>query len=213
MEGAGQDLMRSEKVLAELRAKKQAFEESLRGLPKEFHLIPQEEHKQIVEVKGFLAEFLEAAGIELLAEKRYQKFTELTEALDRMALWKNKFSTESAGGPSDNVPLEPFNPAEDSIYYMTPSGMSLRLKTANLQEGLWSVVQQIAEKILFVGSEEVAEVPRIGFRVKEFFSDSGLDFYKRGNQIAAVFKHTEDGTYFSPDVHSGDRVNSIFFTR
>ena len=154
---------------------------------------------------------------------------ELIAQLDSLSVWQAKFATECSGGASSDVPLQKYNKDEDSLYYMTLSGATMRIKTVGLANGLQRVVQPFTEKILFIGPNgEISESPREGNVVEEYLTDSfssavagkdvetyqsGLEIYRREGEVAAISHKNEQGlTSFSP-AHTGDRVNKIFFVR
>lgn len=143
--------------------------------------------------------------------------------LDSLPIWKYKFSTDSGGDPED-----------DSIYYMTESGISIRIRRGSLTEkrgeknkiNFKTVIQPFMEKIIFAvyGSDVFYELnPKIGLGVNDYITDefrdrietpglrgeytSGIGLYTKGKKIIEV-----DGPE-SLDKHTGDNVNRIFFAR
>src|SRR3989344_4121713 len=226
-----------QKILEDLAEKKRIFEEYLKQLPKDLQEVPTEELKSMIEVMRFVRDFLtkyEAEAGAMSPDQKLrssrEKFNELCRNLDKMSIWAAKFSTENAGGASDAIPMEPFNQEIDSLYYVTCSGMSLRLKTAELAEGLSSVVQPVAERILFdirEGERSMVTSVTLKSRVVEYFSDSlnqTLDngtattyqpkffAYKDGKETITVANFDEKQNKFVyPSFHRGDRVNSVFF--
>lgn len=146
--------------------------------------------------------------------------------LDGLSFWVAKFSTELSGGAGHSLPLLPSS-EDDSIYYMSPSGMCLRLKKVLLkEESLSSVVQPIAERVYFEknleNTREISLTPVVGYSVQEIFTvglnkalseygvrgdfSSRIRVYKEGGKPAAVVV-LEDDRFAT---HSGDRVNRIF---
>lgn len=222
--------------LRELNERRNAFLSSLEGLPREKFFIDSEEFGQIAEVASSVRSFLEKyertrqyvrKEEQVSFDKR--KMEELLRQLDHLNIWYAKFATECSGGASSDVPIQKYNEDEDSLYYMTSAGATMRLKTIELVNGLRSVVQPFTEKILFVGPNgELSEVPREGYVVEEYFTGSflnavagedarlykpGLEIYRRGNDVAAIAQKNAQGqASFSPG-HMGDRVNKIFFLR
>lgn len=221
-----------EKTWQTLIDRRNAFLKSLEGLPTETHIILPDEMVGLMRIKQILDTFL-------ADHEKYRKLSDrealwkLVEILDRVSLWTSKYATESTGGVSTDVPLQPYDPEMNSIYYTAPSGATLRLKTTQLHDGrdLRAVVQPITEKVVFQGPDgEMSESPRAGWSVREYYSPSflaafresaahkyepGLRIYREGELVAAI-SHISGTTtgqeVFSAD-HDGDRVNKIFMSR
>jgi len=216
--------IRSFDVLDELEKGRAEFLGSIKDIPKERYSITKEEFNALHEVSVLIKKVIhEQRGLPI--ENLYV----LINKLDSLDLWKSKFSTECAGGPSNSVELQESS-SDDSIYYMTLSGATLRLKMVNINEGLESVIQPFMEKVIFESpSRTISEIPQIGHRVSEYFSlnfnlaiQEGdvslykpvLDIYQQDRKIKAVTRFNEKTGFISPSVdHYGDRVNKLFFTR
>jgi len=166
--------------------------------------------------------------------KLHSKLLEMENGLDGMNLWVSKFSTDhsSGGGPvSEGISI---NPEKDSIYYVTASGASLRIRKVGLEDGkfnLRGVVQPFAEKICFYDYSQrdtfrkfaISLTPEIGSTVHDFFGSafrdmikeeeinhdfvSAIKIYKKDDKVVDIVApegHTE---------HNGDFVNKIFFQK
>lgn len=158
-------------------------------------------------------------------------FTKLVEVLDTLDIWSVKFSTGEFD--EDENSIQDRN--EDSIYYMTKSGVCLRLKTINLRYGIrrenfevkpriHGVIQPLNELVFFNGNGEISLLPKIGYSVKEYTT---IPFHKLlnngkadGDFHATIKIHTQDGKIVGipepKDIyssHEGHQVNQIFFQR
>lgn len=218
-----------EETWKHLTDRRTAFLKSLEGLPVEQHVVSTEELEKLIKVKQIVDVFLKEHEQKKTSSDK-EALKQLIEILDRLTLWKTKFSTECSGGAGDGIPLQKYNPEMDSLYYTTPSGATLRLKTAVLHDerNLRAVVQSITEKIAFEGPNgELVESPKIGYGVREYFSPSFISAMQEGNtnkylprlrvyrreDASVVISHSEDirtkQESFGAD-HDGDRVNKLF---
>jgi hypothetical protein len=193
------------------------YVESLRALPKERHSLPKKEFDNLQDAIKGVKRIAETGSLE-----------SLITYLDNRGFWLAKFGTESSGGLGMSEPLqEPDN--DDSIYYMTESGATLRVKRAVIKEGLDKVVQMVMEKALFFGPDgEISEVPKLGYKVREYLTTSLLDalesgdfskykpkidIYRKDRNIGAVAKLDEEtGRINLTANHTGDRVNKVYMS-
>jgi len=76
--------------------------------------------------------------------------------LDKLDLWMYKFSTSSMA-VHKNEGISPKD--SDSIYYMTPSGSSLRFKMSNYEKGISHIIQPFSVVIMFPKTESKNEYP------------------------------------------------------
>lgn len=159
--------------------------------------------------------------------KQYQEecekgVAEVLNYLDRSPIWKFKFSTEASGGKAYGA-LE--SSSIDSIYYMTESGISIRIKRAAIADGyeFKTVIQPFMEKIFFTygGKQKVPmeSEPTLGlfvidYETKEFanriMSQGGGDFV---SPLVVYMKEGKPYAVAGPDdiwIHEGDRVNELF---
>lgn len=206
----------AENIIKGLAEKREKYLESLKDLPCKSEIFPVAELKQLRDVNLFInfaierfeqeVKLLETAfgkdgkndpeAFEKAKNEVEQKtLSDLMATLDRLDVWSHKFSTESQG-TSENLTETP----NDSVYYMSLSGASLRLKTANRSQGVKKVVQPIMEKIFFdKPGEAVSETPKLGYFVREYAThdflnkleeetidsdyQSSIRKYERGNKI------------------------------
>lgn len=218
-----------EETWKHLTNRRNAFLKSLEGLPIEQHAVSTEELKKLIKVKQIVDVFLKEHEAKKVSSDT-EGLNQLINILDRLTLWKTKFSTECSGGAGDDIPLQEYNSEMDSLYYTTPSGATLRLKTAVLhnERNLRAAIQPITEKIAFEGPNgELIESPRIGYNVREYFSPSFMSAMQEGNtnqytpelriyrreDASVVISHSKNERTgqesFGAD-HDGDRVNRIF---
>ncbi len=158
---------------------------------------------------------------------------ELASYLNAREVWKYKFRTDSGFKVRGRRPYAEEN---DSIYYVTPSGVSLRLKRTLLRiEGLKGVCQEYMEKtfffkdykhsrtqdnIVFYSEDTISETPQIGWHVEE---ECSKDFENLMNtdkvqssfpsRVKIIQTQNEkgiavDGKHWS---HSGHPVSEIIF--
>ncbi len=99
---------------------------------------------------------------------------ELESYLDTIPVWSTKFSTgENPDQRNENI---------DSHYYITKSGISLRLKQANLQkQGLAGVIQPLMDKVMFESPDGVlSEQPQVGYATYEYLTPDFLMLQEQG---------------------------------
>lgn len=103
------------------------------------------------------------------------------EYLDSLDIWRYKFKTNNPRNRALSgvlpKPDEQEQEYQDSLYYVSDSGLSLRLKLANIRQGFSKVRQPVFEKIFFVDKQgpakdwKVDDVPQVGWYVEETSSD------------------------------------------
>lgn len=215
-----------EKILGKLQVK-EGLKEKLKELPFNHKEIPADELKALLDVRSVLNELIRRyeppRGETLYREKALMFFNEAVRYLDGLPLWEYKFTTDSG---DDSEKLQ-FDPEYDSTYYLTRSGVSLRLKKANLAEGnIKRVVSSFADAVFFVSRcGEVSREPREGYSVYEYITDEFHTLQEgmsvSGDFISPVKYHSgNDGSikYVEPPqkyyhYHEGHRVNRVLFER
>ena len=155
-------------------------------------------------------------------DKAHVAIKEIITFLDEQKAWVTKFTT-SSGGANDDLERTP----HDSIYYMTESGLSLRLKIAAiaLGDGFEKVIQPIMELILFkdpdskMGSSRFSRIPKDGWSVKDYVTpafqnlmsessvktdySSPLEVYEKDGEVVGVVGPQDAW------IHEGSKVNHI----
>lgn len=154
--------------------------------------------------------------------------SEVMTYLDSLPLWQYKFSTEYKQGRR-----QPWDWYNDSLYYVTPSGISLRLKKAVVREqGLAGVIQPPQEKVTFENKydfnqsdsrpKQISTVPQIGWHVEEYQSEDFRQLMASGEisqdfpSHIVVVEHEdkpEVKTTGLVHTHSGHNVKEIFIAR
>ncbi|MBU1033063.1 MAG: hypothetical protein ABII13_02160 [Patescibacteria group bacterium] len=218
-------------VLEHLKQRRNKFLKELEQLPKQRETYKKQELEAIFEVEKrlqvFIKEFDQAAAIFSKGSPEYKALCEkyieqVMQILDQGDFWAYKFTTEDSGGAASDQPFEFTD--QDSVYYMTQSGISLRLKRSVSELGLGVVIQPFYEKIVFGQSDsDVKDTePQIGGRVTEFRSAEFCDLLN-GDEVSGDLESTneiylKDGKIFfvnsnDPKPHEGDRVNRILEVR
>ncbi len=140
--------------------------------------------------------------------------------LDGLPLWKFKFSTEIGAGVVGPLVED----ESDSLYYMTASGISMRLRRASLEEGhgLNRVAQPFMEKMRFRAPQinHFDGIPTLGSTVEDYatreFSERLRNPGEKSDFVSPLAVWVKDGKPVavggSDDayIHNGDRVNRIF---
>lgn len=218
-------------ILSEVSARKLRFERKLGLLPYREEEFTAEEIQQIIEVKQKLNTLIqlfnqETRGVTLGSERYKQicgKYLQKTlELLDAASYWSYKFSTEAGGAAEGRMGNSP----DDSIYYITPRNISLRIKRANINRGLAAVIQPFFEKVLFEKSDGgyMVSTPELGYTVIEYSSHQFLDLQRKETHIPKEDFHSPLRMYHENDQivavrtikegetleHRGDRINAIF---
>lgn len=226
--------MRSSGVLAELEERRRRKEEWLENSRLEHRTIPREEILGVCAVHRTLADFLDRYGESTDPEH----LKALVSYLDTLPLWKAKFST----GEYDREHRLVIDDVMDSLYYLTPSGLSLRLKRSLLVDGekmgegsdMRAVIQSFADLILFRRKEEGREAflsywddfPITGSPVTEYFSWTLEEVLNQPSSQVHAFespvavrrdefgiKSVDCEAKFRAGTHEGHDVNKIYFVR
>lgn len=224
--------MGSDSAIADLRRRRVEQEQRVAGLPVVYETYSEKELTQISQVRQQLdmmtARFnVRVAGFKKdspqYAKEAQQEIAKMVAYLDNLPLWKYKFSTEV--GASVRGPLKEDD--EDSIYYMTAHGISMRLRRASIADGygLDVVAQPFMEKIRFcdVRANRFESEPTLGLTVEDYasreFEERVKDPESKGDLVSPLAVYMKDGKPIAvggpEDVrrHNGDRVNKIFTSR
>ena len=199
---------------------KKQLEQALEEIPFECQEISQFELLKIIEVRKKLEQLIEAydaavaKGIDSKTKQDY--FDQVIKHLDQFTtLWNSKFTTGDIDDPdSQNY----------SVYYMTKSGVSLRMKRVNLEKrGLKDVAQPFMEKVLFSMPESgtFSEKPIVQSIVEEYLSPEFLELQKQV-EVTSPFeskirKYMKDGKIIAVKNvengldHFGHEVNNIVY--
>ena len=238
-------------MITRIGQEKREAEAYLETLPYETETIPADELKQVITINGVLDAAIRTydrriADLrtqhreegnpntfqDLVDEINRETFHGLIKVFDKLDIWSAKFSTDS-GGDARQAPEQ--NPREDSIYYMTSSGICLRLKAVNLPLGfkrenleadIRGPIQPFNEKVFFVGrGGKFSEKPEIGLEVREY-TTIGFNRILRDKKVDGDYQssiktyHQQDGKLVAitkpKDLychHEGHLVNKIFFER
>ena len=228
----------AENIIKELGEKKKKYLDGLKDLPYKSETLPITELKQLQHVNLFTNFAIERFENEIKSlktafgkngEKNPEAFvkakneaeqkvlSDLMTTLDRLDVWSHKFSTESQG-TSENLIETP----NDSVYYMSSSGASLRLKMANRNQGVKKVIQPIMEKIFFEKlGEEISETPKLSYFVREYATQDFLDRLtvepSENDYQSPIRKYERGGKIEIPKLdnikidHEGSPVNRIYF--
>lgn len=126
--------------------------------------------------------------------------------------WKSKFRTGEIGKRGNN----------DSVYYVTPENISLRLKLSNMGLGnINEVIQPFMEKIVFEDDDNnISFEPEVGLTPQEYSSPEFIAMQSRGRSEGEF--HSRIRTYIDasgrtvfiknvPDgyVHTGSKINIL----
>jgi len=153
-------------------------------------------------------------------EAANKQIDEIVGFLDNSDFWATRFTT-AIGSGSDAVSTSSL----DSVYYMTRSGVSLRIKRSVIDDGykFKNAVQPFMELTLFGNphseQERFKQLPENGLWVKDFLTPGFEDLISKQNggkeYHSPLHMHEKDGWIVGvtgPDnvwIHEGDRVNSI----
>ncbi len=157
-------------------------------------------------------------------ETARKTLSEVISYLNGLNIWSQKFTTMVGGGMDDELKISD----EDSIYYLTRSGLSMRVKRAALLDGhaLKISIQPVMDLLLFQNPEvqsereEYVKTPTLGWIAKDYLTSefkkrmqddkSNDDFqtplvtFEKGGVIVGVAGPADAW------IHGGDRVNEIF---
>jgi hypothetical protein len=200
-------------------------------------IFPREELEQIRQVNLWLKKILselkqkQTENPQKYKDENYEKrvLKLIMNDLDKLDLWKCKFSTSNNASREDNI-----EPKEtDSIYYMTPSGASLRFKMIMFDKnngymeeyGIHYVKQAFATFIYFTDGLSGSDMPIVGNNhVKEIFDDNFLALINQKTPIEKSYSTNitsltdkyglwEASAPLDSERHPGSLVNKIFFIR
>ncbi len=189
-----------------------------------------------------------------IIDYKNKQLEELTKFIENQPIWKYKFSTDShlqynryldfrfKGDGSESKEYDEENSfagqSKDSIYYISQSGVSLRLKKSLLfQHGVKDMLQKPQDLIIFRDWELEAEdmksdlegankivsfptkavsfEPKIGYYVEEFYT-KGIDSQKNDDRVSKICINNEGEKILVKnfdDMHAGHQVNKIYFSR
>lgn len=223
--------MGSVDVLADLKKKADARERALDGIVPERRMFSAEEIGAMQAADCLIRDFLDDFG----DGTDPNDLVVLERRLDALPLWKAKFASGDRGLHDELF----FDEKMNSVYYMTPSGASLRLKKAVFFDNdlksrrggpvhLSLAVYPFAEIVLFKNTQNPDArydlVPAIGLTVKEYYTTtlnaalreknpvslkSGIHIYQDPLGVKDVICPVD----VRAGVHDGHYVNKIFFTR
>lgn len=132
---------------------------------------------------------------------RNYQFEKLVKYIESKPIWKYKFSTNYAftlgqyhnfnfkGDGSESREVDEYNSfagqSRDSVYYVSNSGMSLRLlRNQLLDKGIEAVLQKPQEFVLFLN---IREQHRNDIRIDEKFSDiEGINYQNMPAEIVSM---------------------------
>jgi len=215
-----------EKIISNISQKRMEVKAFLERKSYKNEKISKTELANLFRIKERLTELayeyekLEKGGELNSEQKKLSFFDEVTRWLDKESVWKWKFTTSSA---DDSSSLE-INPTNDSVYYVSRSGVSLRLKKTNLfEKGLKGTIQPFAETIFFINPEnkKISETPQEEYWVVEYTSQEFHNLEKGGKAdkdfISPIKKFLNDaGKLFFVEEpvnlfhrHEGHAVNRI----
>lgn len=219
-----------------LHAREERRREILEGTRTEYRAFQREELNALRDIEREVRIFTDQFG-----EEESSFFIDaLEQKLDRFSFWKAKFSTgDYVGNSREYLQDLDVDPARDSLYYMSPSGATLRLKKAVLYDPvaraadtnhIENAVQPIADLVTFRKSGEdfhLELLPHIGFVVREYFTTTFQNALLQGAQIhglpivSPLELYVDDTgirdigcpSQFRAGTHDGHYVNKIFFVR
>ena len=200
-----------EKSLGELQ-------KSLEGATIEQKIFSHEEMEELIKLRQLLSaamdKLLKDGGYSI--EKARDTFAKVQKAIDPLSLWKTKFSTGTIGESDQG----------DSIYYTTPSGISLRFKMANVEKDVHKVIQPFMENISFEKDHAHLSkpLPEIGLDVTEYCSKEFFDAQCQPQASGdfesqvKIYSRADGLNYVVPPEHlfhrhPGNQVNHIFFIK
>jgi len=197
-------------AINDFEKKQREIAQDLEELPFEQEHFSAEDIKKVIDIRKQLSSFVKKS------EKDSNPEVGLADAikyLDSLDCWIFKFGTGEVGKTAKT----------DSVYYVMPNGISLRLKRINMKKGLKYVVEPFMECIVFEKDGKPTEELDIGPNVREFCSQ---EFNNLQNQdspapdegfTSKVKKYYKDGKlYFAERPnnlfhdHFGDDVNKIY---
>lgn len=196
------DFDKAQKLLTEETNKitQQYIGKSERPLPPEAISLIYEAKKRIF-----------APVIEL--SKKY--LAQTTSYFDSLNIWQHKFTTRNG----DSTKSEEELADTDSLYYVTKSGQSLRIKKYDLiTNGLSQSIQPFMEKIFFIGEEQTSsDIPETGRSVVEYYTDEFISDQNNADNKefkSRIRKYEKEGRtiYLNPvdgHMHRGYQIHQI----
>jgi hypothetical protein len=222
-----------EAINRDFAERKKRLDKELESLPYTTETFKTKELQQIAETKQYLDKYIEEFNQKaqaltkgspeyILLCNRY--IDQTINHLDSLPIWAHKFSTECPGETA--LEITP----NDSIYYTTPSGISLRLKRLIRNLGLGEVIQPFFEKIIFRSRDEnkIITEPKLGYDIKEYVTKdflvlqdqdkiekdyrSDIRTYYKNNEIYYIEAPETGGVVRSKmgGEHEGTQVNKVF---
>jgi hypothetical protein len=125
--------------------------------------------------------------------------------LDQQSFWENRFATRQPYGHTS----QDRQAMTDSLYYVTPSGCSLRLLTYSLpKEGLKIAIQPFMEKVIYLdGNGDSHNSPQVGLNPVEYVTDDFWETLKNkngGSFRSSIKKYELDGQIYYVNPTDGD---------
>ncbi|MFH1078021.1 MAG: hypothetical protein V1745_01910 [Patescibacteria group bacterium] len=175
-------------------------------------------------LEGTVAEFERGhsglgVGTKTYVDAALKEVSGIVAHLDSLDIWSDRFTTMVGSGRPDELDRSD----EDSIYYLTKSGLSIRVKRAALADGhpLKTVIQPVMEMLLFSRPghrNEYSKEPVVGWSVRDYLSEA----FKKRMGYDSLDDHASTLTTFEKEgkivgvagpedtwIHDGDRVNAI----
>ena len=219
--GLGDDILR---ITRQHKERSRQYAESLIGLPFSCLVISGKEFGQLKIINYWLKKIMEQCEKEFTSQSHDSRKTlrgiemgiipEVMRELDELDVWTCKFST---GNPKISC--------NDSVYYMTASGVSLRLKMAARYEEGERIIQPLMENIHFLGSDksDLSEDPKMEYITIEYATQDFLEMLtisKAGSDYHSTIRiYNRNGKIEIPKhgnikySHGGNPVNHIYFIR
>lgn len=226
-----------DKIIVEFKERKSNYMKSLKGISYRQQFIPAKDFECLRKIEVFLEAVRsrydkEVTGLEsiygkegCLNQKAFvqekqriedEAFNEAFQTVDGLSIWSHKFSTMVGAGIDDSLVCSP----EDSIYFITSYGVSLRFKRANRGKGIRKIILSFMEKTFFLKDMDIVERSEKGCFVREYVSReflalidmkspvkkdyySPIRIYKRNDRVEIP---KLDNSLYG---HSGDPVNWI----
>jgi hypothetical protein len=146
----------------------------------------------------------------------YRKYlTQTISYLDNLTIWQHKFTTRN----EDSTKSEEELADTDSLYYVTKSGQSLRIKKYDLiKNWLSQSIQPFMEKIFFTGEDQASsDIPETRRYVVEYYTDEFISDQTKADATefkSRIRKYEKDGKtiYLNPidgHMHRGYPINRI----
>jgi hypothetical protein len=183
--------------------------------PEELHMV-----RNIFQVlQRHVSDVIENVKTQTLEEKAAAYRESLAEIIKWMdgRDWAAKFSTSVRDDFEDLS-----EHGDDSLYYMTASGITIRLKRVMFDEGFDQIVRSPKEKCFFRerGSGIFLPQPKVGCYVEEFSSPEFIEAMEGNTDVVKsslrLFKNS-DGSYAGARSkgirHPGHAVNRIFWSK